>query len=50
MLLATPRNIFPCRPKTKTKSDQSHLGNVNYILCGHSDEGKVGVPPSRGVG
>ena len=32
------RMNFPCRPKTKKEGDQSHLGNLNYFLCGHFDE------------
>ena len=39
------------RPHKKAKeSDPGHLGHLFYILCGHFDEKKPGVPPKMGVG
>ena len=32
------------------ESDLGHKGYLFYILCGHLDENKLGVPPYPGVG
>ena len=38
---------FPAPPQNHKESDQSHLGNLNYILCGHFEKKKkMGVYPS----
>ena len=37
---------FSLPPRKQQESDQSHLGNVNYILCGHFDK-KIGGTPFR---
>ena len=41
--LPPSREFFPTAPK-QTKSDQSHLGNLGYIIRGHFDGKKIGVP------
>ena len=43
---APPRE-FSLPPQSQKESDQSHLGNLNYILCGHFDEKENGVTPFR---
>ena len=36
--------------KNAKESDPGHLEHLFYILCGHFDEKKTGVPPTMGVG
>ena len=49
-VVTTPLENFSLPPPNQKESDQSHLGNLNYILCGHFDGKKLGVPPSGRVG
>ena len=44
-----PLENFSLSPKNRKESDLRHLGNLNYIFCGHFDEKKSGVPTSGGV-
>ena len=41
--------FLPAAPNQK-ETDQSSLGSLNYIFCGHFDEINFGVHPSGGVG
>ena len=45
-LTTAPLKNFSLPSQNQKESDQSHLGNLNYILCGHFDKKKLGVPPS----
>ena len=45
-----PLSVFPGRSKNAKESDLRLLSNLFYILCGHFDENKLGVPPYLGVG
>ena len=48
--VATPFTVFSRSLQNGKESDLGHIGNLFYILCGHFDENKLGVPPYPGVG
>ena len=45
-----PLTVLSWSLKNAKESDLGHIGNLFYILCGHFDEKKIGVPPYPGVG
>ena len=40
VVVTTLLENFSLPPQNQTESDQNHLGNLSYILCGHFDEKK----------
>ena len=45
-----PQTVCLRPHKNAKESDPGHLAHLFYILCGHFDERKPGVPPKMGVG
>ena len=43
-----PLEMFSLSTQNQKESDLSHLANLNYIICGHFDEKKIGGTPWRG--
>ena len=48
--LQPPLTVFSRSLQNAKESDLGHISNLFYILCGHFDEKKLGVPPYPGVG
>ena len=49
-VVTTPLTVCLQPHKNANESDPGHLGHLFYILCGHFDEKKNGIPPKMGVG
>ena len=47
-MVTTPLTVCLRPHKNAKESDPGHLGHLFYILCGHFDEKKPGIPPEDG--
>ena len=52
LTLVLPRGgkIFSLLPQNQKESDQSHLDNLKYILCGHFEEWYILAEPQGSAG
>ena len=44
-VVTTPLMVYLRPNKNAKESDPGHLGHLFYIICGHFDEKKMGIPP-----